>query len=66
MYLRYKDLNPVEISLKNLHQQDLNTSHAKNDSQKFDVDGRGRPTGPQRACLTTPRGCERNGGEEQS
>ena len=66
MYLRYKDLNPVEISLKNLHQQDLNTPHAKNDSQKFDVDGRVCPTGPQRACLTTPRGCERNGGEEQS
>ena len=66
MYLRYKDLDPVKISLKYLHHQDLNTPHAQGDSQKYDVDGRVCPTGPQRAYPTTPRECNQNGGEGQS
>ena len=66
MYLRYKNLDPAKINLKNLHQQDPNTPHAKNNSQKFDVDGRVYPTGPQKAYPTIPRGCRRNGGEGRS
>ncbi len=64
MYLRYKDLDPVKISLKNLHYQDLSISYAQSDSEKYYVDSRAWPTGPQRADSTTVRGCNQIGGEE--
>ena len=58
-----KGLDPVEISLKNLHYQDLSISCAQSDLEKYDVDSRAWPTGPQRADSTTSRGCNQNGGE---
>ena len=52
-----KGLDPVEISLKNLHYQDLSISYAQSDSEEDDVDKYSRVTPTFSQTVPKVNGC---------